>query len=46
MVLEKREMENVEKAIALKKELDSFRPLKKEDELRIMQKFRLELSSF
>lgn len=30
-------MNAVEKAIQLKKELDSLRPLKKEDELRIMQ---------
>jgi len=35
-------MMNVEKSIKLKKELDSLRPLKKEDELRIMQKFRLD----
>lgn len=35
-------MTNIEKATKLKKELDSFRPLKKEDELRIMQKFRLD----
>ncbi len=35
-------MNNVEKSILLKKELDQLRPLKKEDELRIMQKFRLD----
>lgn len=35
-------MTNVEKCIKLKKELDSLRPLKKENELRIMQKFRLD----
>lgn len=35
-------MLNVEKSIKLKRELDSLRPLKKEDELRIMQKFRLD----
>lgn len=35
-------MKNVAKAIDLKIELDTFRPLKKEDELRIMQKFRLD----
>ncbi len=35
-------MENVAKAIQLKKELDTLRPLNKEDELRIMQKFRLD----
>ncbi|MEW7291658.1 Fic family protein [Aquimarina sp. 2304DJ70-9] len=35
-------MINVEKSIKLKKELDSLRPLKKDDELRIMQKFRLD----
>ena len=32
----------VKRAIQLKKELDSLRPLKREDELRIMQKFRLD----
>ena len=31
-----------EKINTLKKELDSFRPINKEDELRIMQKFRLD----
>ncbi len=35
-------MTNVEKSIKLKSELDSLRPLKKEDELRIMQKFRID----
>ena len=35
-------MINIKKSITLKKELDSLRPLKKEDELRIMQKFRLD----
>lgn len=35
-------MTNIEKSIKLKKELDLLRPLKKEDELRIMQKFRLD----
>lgn len=35
-------MTNLEKSIILKNELDSLRPLKKEDELRIMQKFRLD----
>jgi Fic family protein len=35
-------MTNAEKSVKLKKELDSLRPLKKEDELRIMQKFRLD----
>jgi len=35
-------MINVAKSIKLKEELDSLRPLKKEDELRIMQKFRLD----
>jgi Fic family protein len=35
-------MENIEKSIQLKKELDSLRPLKKEDEQRIMQKFKLD----
>jgi Fic family protein len=35
-------MENIVKSINLKKELDSLRPLKNEDELRIMQKFRLD----
>ncbi len=32
----------IEKIIQLKKELDALRPLKKEDEKRIMQKFRLD----
>jgi Fic family protein len=35
-------LENIEKAVVLKNELDDFRPLKKEDEQRIMQKFRLD----
>lgn len=35
-------MKNIERSIILKQELDLLRPLKKEDELRIMQKFRLE----
>lgn len=35
-------MKNVEKAIALKKQIDALRPLKPEDEVRIMQKFRLD----
>lgn len=35
-------MTNIEKSIKLKKELDSLRPLKRENELRIMQKFRLD----
>ena len=35
-------MTNVENALNLKQELDSLRPLKKEDELRVMQKFRLD----
>lgn len=35
-------MTNIEKSIKLKAELDSYRPLKNEDELRIMQKFRLD----
>lgn len=35
-------MINVEKSIKLKKVLDELRPLKKEDELRILQKFRLD----
>lgn len=35
-------METLEKAILLKKELDSLRPLSKDDEERIMQKFRLD----
>lgn len=35
-------MEHIEKAIKLKSDLDALRPLKKEDELRIMQKFRLD----
>jgi Fic family protein len=32
----------IEKAIKLKKELDSFRPINREDEQRVMQKFRLD----
>ncbi|WP_452222306.1 Fic family protein [Lacinutrix salivirga] len=35
-------MENIEKAILLKGELDEMRPLKKENLQRIMQKFRLD----
>lgn len=35
-------MKNIEKAIKLKSDLDSLRPLSKEDKLRIMQKFRLD----
>jgi len=35
-------MQRIEKCITLKKELDALRPLKKADELRIMQKFRLD----
>ena len=35
-------MNSIEKSILLKHELDSLRPLSKEDELRIMQKFRLD----
>lgn len=35
-------MTNVEKSVQLKKELDALRPLSKEDEMRIMQKFRLD----
>jgi len=35
-------MELIQKAIALKDELDQFRPLSKAEELRIMQKFRLD----
>jgi len=35
-------MESVDKAITLKNELDSFRPLKNDEESRIMQKFRLD----
>ncbi|MPR34716.1 Fic family protein [Salmonirosea aquatica] len=35
-------MEPLEKAFALKKELDSLRPLNREQEQRIMQKFRLD----
>lgn len=35
-------MKNIEKAIKLKSDLDTLRPLSKEDELRIMQKFRLD----
>ena len=35
-------MEEIEKAMDLKAELDLLRPIKNEDELRIMQKFRLD----
>lgn len=35
-------MNNIQKALNLKKELDKLRPLKKEDEARIWQKFRLD----
>ncbi len=35
-------MKNIEKAIKLKSDLDTLRPLIKEDELRIIQKFRLD----
>lgn len=35
-------MKSIERSIILKAELDLLRPLKKEDELRIMQKFRLD----
>lgn len=35
-------MKNIEQSIQLKQELDTLRPLKKADELRIMQKFRLD----
>jgi len=35
-------MNPIQKAIFLKANLDAFRPLKKDDELRIMQKFRLD----
>ncbi len=35
-------MQHIERAIQLKKELDSFRPLKEEELSRIMQKFRLD----
>lgn len=35
-------MNSLAKAVELKKELDALRPIKKEDELRIMQKFRLD----
>ncbi|HEV7347877.1 Fic family protein [Telluribacter sp.] len=35
-------MTQVEKALVLKEELDSLRPLSREQELRIMQKFRLD----
>ena len=35
-------MTNIEKALKLKSDLDILRPLSKEDELRIMQKFRLD----
>ncbi|MEM6845657.1 MAG: Fic family protein [Bacteroidota bacterium] len=35
-------MSNITTAVALKKELDDLRPISKADELRIMQKFRLD----
>lgn len=35
-------MESLEKALVLKEELDSLRPIGREQELRIMQKFRLD----
>lgn len=35
-------MKSIEKALNLKSELDALRPLKKDDEVRIMQKFRLD----
>ena len=35
-------MSNIEKALKLKTDLDSLRPLSKEDELKVMQKFRLD----
>ena len=35
-------MNPIQKAVLLKAELDALRPLKKDDELRIMQKFRLD----
>jgi len=35
-------MKSLEKAKQLKQELDELRPLSKEDERRIMQKFRLD----
>ncbi len=35
-------MKNVKKAMRLKSELDDYRPLSKEDELRVMQKFQLD----
>ena len=35
-------MENIQKAIALKEELDNLRPINQEQESRIMQKFRLD----
>ena len=35
-------MNPIQKAILLKAEIDALRPLKKDDELRIMQKFRLD----
>ncbi len=35
-------MKYIEESMRLKQDLDSLRPLKKEDELRIMQKFRLD----
>ncbi|MEL7222281.1 MAG: Fic family protein, partial [Bacteroidota bacterium] len=37
-----KKMTEIQTSIELKKELDSLRPLKQEDELRIMQKFRLD----
>lgn len=38
----KNRMINIEKVLKFKTDLDSLRPLSKEDELRIMQKFRLD----
>lgn len=35
-------MDNIEQALILKQELDLLRPIKKDDELRIMQKLRLD----
>ena len=35
-------MKNIEKSVQLKKDLDLIRPIKKEDETKIMQKFRLD----
>lgn len=35
-------MIEIEKSIRLKKELDALRPLKKDDEMRVMQKLRLD----